>query len=1317
MNFYHRSQLQRRFLVRTYWALTILIAVAFTATLIPVYSTHAADPTSGTLNPTTGATVSWTGTASGGASNDESTCVDGVNCDTYTLNVSGTPANWSGKDISIKILSGPASDYDLVVHKNSNTGPIVGSSGNAAGQPEEVVIIPSSSGTGVYTVHVIYFAAVSADPPRGSATVIAGEATEPTPTPSATPPLPASCTPPGTQVTTDPAGDQTGAPENQQLDITRLSIAEPNSAAGEEKLSFSIEVADLSTIPPNGAWRAQFTPPGTAPPTTQYYVAAESDATGAVTYTYGRLEGTSVATSEATDGSVDMANKRFVINVLRSNILNPQPGQNLTDVHARTQLLVGAAGTGVLAQIDTTRVTTDLKIYTIRGNAGCATTPTEPTPTPTPTPEPTPDANAPRFAVHQSPQGLGDSAGEPTLGVNWQTGKVMFIAGLQVLRVAFDDCTSPSTATWQLTNQTVSNINTLDPILFTDNDTGNGANRTNRTFVSQLAAADGSSQFEYTDDDGQSYMQNPKGSGIGSGVDHQTVGGGPYAKNSDGSLKGGAVQIPDPSNSKFPNLIYPNAVYYASQNIGYANLARSDNGGRTYNPAIPMYDLTTCGGLHGHIKVAGDGTIYVPNKGCGGQQAVAVSEDNGVTFQVRKVPTSKPGDNDPSVGIGSDGTVYFGYSNADGRPRIAVSRDKGVTWTDDQGVGQAFGIRSSVFPAVVAGDGDRAAFFFLGSNKPGGRDDDPVPEGNTTAAYDGTWYAYIATTYDRGKTWTTVNATPKDPVQRGVVCTNGTTCPSGTRNLLDFNDVTSDAQGRILAGLADGCVSEGCINGVDKNSDGKLNRFDNDGADKGTIIRQSGGRTLLAAFDDSGARVPPAPRTLAFYDPQVRAVRLMWERPESDTEITGYIVYRMRGGQETQLAALGADEFNYTDAEGMASDRYRVAAVNAFGQSPATCGVVTPVVLQSPCTAPGQLVVADIDDAAPNAPVTPEVNIQSVLIAEPVQNDNIDRLIFTMNVNPSTTGQAPPNSQWFIIFNRQVPEPEFDRFYVAMKSDAAGVLRFDYGKFGIPLATTDPNPNANIPVKIGDADAGTYNPTTGVITITLARSKADGVQAGQTLNGVNARTFLNQPDQGPKSQRTAADITGEGTYKVVGSAACAPIGINLVGDSFVRGAEVDRNKNFGASPELQVKRTLNPGSGRGRRAYMRLDLTNVPTEFRRATLRVYGRLNAVNNENRNIPMAAFAVTTPFEELGITWNNQPSVAEGPTQLSQVVVTDDVARFYEFDITDFVKRERAAGRLLTGVVLRNMIRGGVGDFYTVLNSKEAAANKPQLVIQQF
>ena len=447
---------------------------------------------------------------------------------------------------------------------------------------------------------------------------------------------------------------------------------------------------------------------------------------------------------------------------------------------------------------------------------------------PEPTPPPVSTAEPPTYEIHTPPSTLGQSAGEPTIGLNWKTGNAMFIAGLQTLRVTFNDSVSPATSTWVNKSAPNTSRTSFDPILFTDS-------QTNRTFVSQLLPTK-ASLMAFTDDDGETWTPS-QGSGINSGVDHQTVGGGPYAKNADGSLKGGAVRLTS----------YPNAVYYASQDIAVAEIARSDNGGLTFGVAVPMYDLTQCGGLHGQIKVAPDGTVYVPNKSCGGKQGVAVSEDNGLTWSIRTVPGSTSGRTDPSLGISTDGTVYLGYANGDGTPRIAVSRDRGKTWENDQNVGHYQGIKNTVFPAVAAGDPDRAAFFFLGTDKGGSQG---TGTDQTSPYFNGVWYGYISTTYDGGKTWVTVNATPNNPIQRGVVCTNGTTCPSGTRNLLDFNDMEVDKQGRVLAAVADGCVTAQCVQGVDKNNDGQLNtRFDNDGAKRATIIRQASGLGLFKAYD------------------------------------------------------------------------------------------------------------------------------------------------------------------------------------------------------------------------------------------------------------------------------------------------------------------------------------------------------------------------------------------------------------------------------------------------------------------------------------
>src|SRR6266478_6366384 len=70
---------------------------------------------------------------------------------------------------------------------------------------------------------------------------------------------PPSCAAPGTLITSDPAGDQNGAPAaNQQLDIQSISIAEPCFAGGVNKFVFTMKVANLSSLPANGHWKIRF---------------------------------------------------------------------------------------------------------------------------------------------------------------------------------------------------------------------------------------------------------------------------------------------------------------------------------------------------------------------------------------------------------------------------------------------------------------------------------------------------------------------------------------------------------------------------------------------------------------------------------------------------------------------------------------------------------------------------------------------------------------------------------------------------------------------------------------------------------------------------------------------------------------------------------------------------------------------------------------------------------------------------------------------------------------------------------------------------
>jgi len=164
------------------WTIFAGLMVMSLVCIVSVMRMGAANPTSGMITPTSDPVI-WDGTAVGGTSNGEATCVEGVNCDTFTLTVAGTPADWSGKIIQVNVSWVVLShDYDVYVHKGSNLGPEVDSSaGSPPSTSERVEINPAIDGTGVFTVRVVYFAASAGDQYHAVATTQSGQAPPPPP--------------------------------------------------------------------------------------------------------------------------------------------------------------------------------------------------------------------------------------------------------------------------------------------------------------------------------------------------------------------------------------------------------------------------------------------------------------------------------------------------------------------------------------------------------------------------------------------------------------------------------------------------------------------------------------------------------------------------------------------------------------------------------------------------------------------------------------------------------------------------------------------------------------------------------------------------------------------------------------------------------------------------------------------------------------------------------------------------------------------------------------------------------------------------------
>lgn len=400
------------------------------------------------------------------------------------------------------------------------------------------------------------------------------------------------------------------------------------------------------------------------------------------------------------------------------------------------------------------------------------------------TPPPSVPAPVAPFENYYAPESFIGTHGpnELSIGVNPKTNAAMLLMSLSTASVAWDDSVSPPRATWTDRSYAPTSMLTMDPYLFTDRATG-------RTFVLQLVGE--ASIAAYTDDDGATWtLMNPPSAAPS--FDHESLAAGPY-----------------PAGHAFAGNPYGRAVYYCAQGIFLGQCTRSDDGGQTWNVPLDFSVLTECFPSHGRILVDDLGYLYVPVEDCGEKgQGVFISRDAGMTWEQRVVPGTKPGWSDPVVSVDSAGTLYYTAASG-GTILVSTSTDRGRTFSQPVNVGALVGVKQAELPMAVAGDAGRVAVAFYGSKDAGDAQD---PD------YTGEWHLYVATTLDGGKTWSVIDVTPNDPVQRGMICLSGASCGSG-RNLLDFQGITIDRDGRVLVAYADGCTSPECKAAKGKNVD------------------------------------------------------------------------------------------------------------------------------------------------------------------------------------------------------------------------------------------------------------------------------------------------------------------------------------------------------------------------------------------------------------------------------------------------------------------------------------------------------------------
>ena len=726
----------------------------------------------------------------------------------------------------------------------------------------------------------------------------------------------------------------------------------------------------------------------------------------------------------------------------------------------------------------------------------------------------------PRYQIYTPPAPFGESAGEPSLGYNVDTKRMMYIAGLQTLRGTVPENLDPPQpesceADWEDKTFILTGLASLDPIIFTDQ-------KTNRTFVSQLNSTPAgpvlvgmNSYFAYTDDDGETWTPGQLDAPNGS-LDHQTVGAGPYPA----ALR---TALSNPQNGG-------SAVYYCSQAYVTGLCARSDTGGLTFNRPTPAYNDVTdgCGSIHGHVKVAPDGSVYLPHNNCASDAAVSVSEDAGTTWTVRHVTGSTLPISfglHPAVAVASDSkTLYYCQSGENADVFAHVSRDEGVTWDPPVNLSKLAGLKSAVFAEVIAGDPDRAACGFLGSTE----------DGNSQALdFPGIWHLYMAHTYDGGKTWEVVNATPGDPVQHaGGIWNQGGA--SVNRNLLDFNEMTLDEKGYVLYSFADGCIGSCVPNGPNSYSE------------KANVARQRGGKPLYAAFDRPQPQ-PPAQSCLAGRRDDTGSF-LTWRKPDSGgSPITRYDVFRSTSpttgfvqiGQTAGKPAFVDRSAEVTTAKYF----YRVTATTAVATGQISNIVELPIgprpATDGPCVQPGTLVVSAPtgDPTIPNA----AFDIQSVSIAEPANLEG--KLVFTLKV--ASLASVPTGWRWAVRFKPPAAPPPFatgaasEDFHVSMITSDGAAPSFTYGYTGLP--------NENAPgrffVSVGDLEAGSGFSPDGTITFVIDKADIGNPKPGDPIIAIFGSVRASGPSDAPGTggvNQTIPDSTGSGAYTLRAANFCLP---------------------------------------------------------------------------------------------------------------------------------------------------------------------------------
>jgi len=160
-------------------------------------------------------------------------------------------------------------------------------------------------------------------------------------------------------------------------------------------------------------------------------------------------------------------------------------------------------------------------------------------------------------------------------------------------------------------------------------------------------------------------------------------------------------------------------------------------------------------------------------------------------------------------------------------------------------------------------------------------------------------------------------------------------------------------------------------------------------------------------------------------------------------------------------------------------------------------------------------------------------------------------------------------------------------------------------------------------------------------------------------------------------------------------------------DAYVRDGSY-ANANFGAANALISKAD---SSGYRRQIFLKFSTSGVGSNYAQATLWLYGGRDASGTLVSTVENVQGTTSENWIENTLTWNNKPALG---SVINSATISSQKANWISWDVSSFVasKLQSGAGTITLAVTM-NQPPAASGS-YDTFASKEASANRPQLVL---